>query len=87
MCCLYIDNVGIGTRAIAVIGSQAIIVVRIVGQSGNVVASRIAHVQILITRYITAKFQFSGHVQTVTCRVAYGCPVRCKTSGCHIGRV
>ena len=55
VCCLYIDNVGIGTRAIAVIGSQAIIVVRIVGQSGNAVASRIAYVQILITRYITAK--------------------------------
>ena len=55
VCCLYTDNVGIGTRAIAVIGSQAIIVVRIGDQSGNVVASRIAHVQILITRYITAK--------------------------------
>jgi len=55
VCCLYTDNVGIGTRAIAVIGSQAIIVVRIGGQSGNAVASRIAHVQILITRYITAK--------------------------------
>ena len=52
---LYTDNVRIWARTIAIIGSQPVIVVRIGGQSGNIVAGHIAHVQILIAGYVTAK--------------------------------
>jgi hypothetical protein len=60
--CPYRDNVGIRTRAIAVIGSQPIIIVRTRAQPGNISASRIADIQILVPWYVTVKRTARGHI-------------------------
>jgi hypothetical protein len=85
--CLYLDNVGIPTRAIAVIGSQPIEIVVIGAQASNISASRIADVQILVPWNVTVKRTVGGHIQPVTSRTAYTVPVRSETAGGHIGRV
>jgi hypothetical protein len=85
--CLYPDNVGIRTRAIAVIGSQPIEIVRIGAQPSNILASRIADVQIPVPWNVTVKRTAGGHIQPVTGRPAYTVPVRSETAGGHIGRV
>jgi len=58
----YCDNVGIWTRAIAVIGSQPIIIGRIRVQPGNTLPGRIADVQILVPWYVTIKRTARGHI-------------------------
>ena len=76
---LYIENVGVWTRTIAVIGSQPIVIGRTRAQPGNTVADRITDVQSLIAWYVTAKRTARGHIQPVTGRTPYTPPVRSET--------
>ena len=51
---LRLDDVGIGT-CIAVKGSDPVVVERIGSQTGHILTSHIAHVAILIARYVSDK--------------------------------
>ena len=82
---LYVDDVGVGTRTVAVIRSYPIIIYRIRGQPGNIVTRRVADIQILIPRYVIDKRTVRGHIQPVTCRATYAAPVRGEAAGSHVG--
>src|SRR6184192_1793103 len=73
---LYLDDVGVGTRTVAVIRSYPIIIGRTRAQPGNIVTGRVANIQILIARYVIDKRTVPGHIQAVTCRPTYTAPVR-----------
>ena len=82
---LYLDDVGVGTRTVAVIRSYPIIIDRTLGQPGNIVTRRVADIQILIPRYVIDKRTARGHIQPVTCRATYAAPVRGEAAGGHVG--
>jgi len=82
---LHLDNVGVGTRTVAVIRSYPIIIDRIRGQPGNIVTRRVADIQILIPRYVIDKRTARGHIQPITCRATYAAPVRGEAAGSHVG--
>ena len=81
----YPDNFGIRARAITVIGSQPVIIPRTRAQPGNISASRIADIQILVPWYVTVKRTARGHIQPVTGRTTYTVPARSETAGSHVG--
>jgi len=85
--CLYRDNVGIRTRAVAVIGPQPIIILRKRCQPDNISSSRIADVQVLVPRYVIGKKTVCGHIQPVTSRPSYTVPVRSEAAGRDVGRL
>ena len=58
---LRLDDVGIGT-CIAVKGSDPVVVERIGSQTGHILTSHIAHVAILIARYVSDKSIARGDV-------------------------
>src|SRR6516225_10108052 len=74
--CLYLDDVGIEARAVAVVGAYPIVIERIGGEPGHVSAGCIAYIQILISWYVSAKRIACGDVQFVTRRTANTRPVR-----------
>ena len=83
--CLYLDDVGIGARAVAVIRPQPVVIIRVLRQPGNASTRRVADVQILIPGHIIDKSSVRSHIQPVTRRVAHTAPVRGETGGSHIG--
>src|SRR5438105_4106186 len=82
---LHLDNVGVGTRTVAVICSYPIIIDRTRGQPGHVFTSHVADVQVLVPRYVIGERTVRGHIQPVTCRTIYAAPVRCEAAGSHVG--
>src|SRR5437870_2782808 len=82
---LYLDDVGVGTRTVAVIRSYPIIIDRTPGKPGNIVTRRVADIQIMIPGYVIDKRTVRGHVQAVTCRATYAAPVRGEAAGSHVG--
>ena len=82
---LHLDDVGVGTCTVAVIRSYPIIIGGTRGQPGHVFTSHVADVQVLVSRYVIGERIVRGHIQPVTCRIAYASPVRCEAGGSHIG--
>ena len=58
---------------------------RIRTQASNIAASRVTDIQVLIPRHETSKRTVQGHIQPITGRTAYGCPVCSETVGSHVG--
>jgi hypothetical protein len=81
----YLDDVGVGTRTVAVIRSYPIIIDRTRAQPGNIVTRRVANIQILIPRYVIDKRTVPGHIQAITCRATYAAPLRGEAAGSHVG--
>src|ERR1043166_4564538 len=84
---LHLDDVGVGTCAVAVIRSYPIIIDRTRSEPGNIVTRHVADIQILIARHVIHKRTVRGHVQPVTCRSTYIAPVRGEAAGSHAGRL
>ena len=82
---LDLDNVGVRTRTVAVIRSYPIVIDRTRCQSGHVFTSHVADVQVLVPRYVIGERTVRGHIQPVTCRIAYASPVRYEAGGSHVG--
>src|SRR5258707_11837694 len=78
---LCLDDVGIGARAVAVVGAHPVIIERIRSQGGNILTSYIPNVQILVDTYVSDKGIAGGDVQSVTGHTAYASPVRSEAAG------
>jgi hypothetical protein len=85
--CLYPDHVGIGARAVAVVGTYLVVIERIRGEPGHVSIGDIAYIQILIPNYISDKRIACGDVQPVTCRTTNTRPVRSEAACSHIAAI
>ena len=81
---LYLDDVGIGARTVAVICPYPVVIIRVGCQSGNVSTRRVADVQILVAGHIIDKSRARGHIQPVTCRTANTVPLRGEAGGSDI---
>ena len=79
-----LDNVGVRTRTVAVRRSYPIVIDRTRCQSGHVFTSHVADVQVLVPRYVIGERNVRGHIQPVTCRIAYAAPVRGEAIGSHV---
>ena len=82
---LYADDVRILARAIPVVGAHPVIMECIRAQAGNISTSRIADIQVLVSRYVSSKRTVRGHIQAVTSRTAGAAPVCGDAGGSHIG--
>ena len=78
---LYLDDVRIWARAVAVVRPHPVIIERIRSQPGNVLTGDIADIPILVSRHVTVKGTARGDVQPVTGRTAYAAPVRSEAAG------
>src|SRR5262249_34276235 len=81
---LHLDDVGVGTCTVGVIGSYPIIIERIRGQPGDVFTSHIADVQVLVSRYVIGERTVRGHIQAVACRTGYAAPIGREAVGSHV---
>src|ERR1051326_8360126 len=66
-----LDDVGIGTRAISVVRSQTVVIIRAPRQARNASICREPNVQVLIARHITGESSARGDIQSVTTRTGY----------------
>ena len=82
---LYLDDVGIGARTVGVIRPYPVEIIRAPRQPGDVPTSRVADVQILVSRHIIEKRRVRSHVEPVTSRNVYTGPSRDEASGGFIG--
>jgi hypothetical protein len=82
---LYVDDVRIWTRAIPVVGAQPIVIERIRSQAGYASTSRIADVQVLVSRHVISKGTIRGDIQAITSRTTNTAPVCDEAVGSHIG--
>src|SRR5215471_11332659 len=85
--CLYLDDVGIRTGAVPVVGAYPVVIRRICAKARNASVVYIANVQILIPRDVSPKLTGCGHIQAVPSRTAYTVPVRSETANSQVGCV
>src|SRR5882724_229769 len=72
---LVFDDVRIRAGAASVVSPQPVVIERIRTQAGNITASRVADIQVLIARHVTSKRIVQRYIQPVPDRTAYTCPV------------
>src|SRR5207244_10594904 len=68
---------GVQTCALPIFGTQA----------GNIVASRVADIEVLIRGHVTSKRTVRRYIQPVTGRPGYTRPVGSETAGSLVGRL
>ncbi len=83
---LSADDVRIWACTVAVVGTDPVVVERIRSQTGNVSASRIANIQILVSGYIGSERSVQSDIEAITSRTTNTAPITGKTSGSNIGR-
>src|SRR5437762_2516055 len=71
----HTDNVGVDAGSSAVVGTHAIIIGLASAQPGHASAGDVAHVEVLISGYVTAKGTASGHIQLIARGSGYTRPV------------
>jgi hypothetical protein len=82
---LVLDDVRIGAGAASVVSPQPVVIERIRTQAGNITASHIADIQVVVPRHVTCKRAVRRYIQLVPGRSAYTRPVGSETAGGLVG--